>query len=354
MTKFINVRSIISAHVTPLRVALVLTPCVLTALAGCSPKSAPSSSSTPASAPAADTASKPFVVGYNQWIGLVGVFMAKDKGYFKDAGLDVEFKQFSGPADPVPPMLTGQLDGAMTTADTPILLSKSAESNPLKDVWITDTSDGADGIIADKSIATVKDLKGKTIAATKGQVNEYLLLKALTANGMTEDDLTVVNMDADSAGAAMVAHKVPAAVTWEPWLSKAAGGGGHVIYSSKEAPNAILDVFTVPQNTIDARPDDVKKFVAACAKGADYANSHVDEAAQTAAKYFGTTEKDAKVMLTKVKVYGADDNRKLMGTPSAPGPAFKTANEISQFFVAQKVIPEAPDTSKMFTTDYLP
>jgi ABC-type nitrate/sulfonate/bicarbonate transport system substrate-binding protein len=72
-----------------------------------------------------------FSVGYNQWIGSVGVFLAKEKGYFKDAGLNVEMKQFAGPADSVPPLIAGQLDAALTTADTPILLSKEANSNPL-------------------------------------------------------------------------------------------------------------------------------------------------------------------------------------------------------------------------------
>ena len=46
---------------------------------------------------------KPFQIGYNQWIGSVGVFLAKEKGYFKDAGLDVQMKLFAGPADSEPP-----------------------------------------------------------------------------------------------------------------------------------------------------------------------------------------------------------------------------------------------------------
>lgn len=324
----------------------------LWALTGCGHQA--SNPPTPAGT-ASPGASKPFTVAYNQWIGLSGVFLAKDKGYFQQAGLNVELKQFSGPADGVPPLMTGQLDGAFTTADTPILLDKGAGDGALKDVWIVDTSDGADGIVAQSAIADVKGLKGQTVAATKGQVNEFLLLKALQANGMTEADVQVTNMDADAAGAAMVARKVPAAVTWEPWLSKAqAGGGAHVIFSSKQAPNAILDVLAVSQKTLTGRPADVRAFVAACAKGADYAHAHPDEAAQTAAKYFGSSLKDAKDMLTKVKIYGAADNKTLMGTTAAPGPAVQTVGQIARFFAAQKILPSAPDTSKSFTPEYLP
>lgn len=298
---------------------------------------------------------KPFVVAYNQWIGLVGVFLAKDKGYFDKQGVNVQLKQFSGPADGVPLLVTGQLDGALTTADTPILLSKGPNADSLKDVWITDTSDGADGIVADKSIASVKDLNGKNVAATRGQVNEFLLLTALKQNGMTENDVQVTNMDADSAGAAIVANKVPAAVTWEPWLTKAqSGGNAHIIFTSKQAPNTILDVLTVSKETMQQRPNDVRGFVAAIAQGAEYAGAHPDEAAQVAVKYLGTTLPDAKSMLTKVKIYGPADNRRLIGTPDKPGPALKTASAIGQFFADQKVLPSAPDTSKSFVTDYLP
>ncbi len=306
------------------------------------------------SAAGAKVSGKPFVVGYNQWIGLTGVFMARDKGFFKDAGLDVQMKQFSGPADGVPPLISGQLDGTFTTADTPILLAKEASENALHNVFIVDTSDGADGIAAQKGISSVRQLKGKTVAATKGQVNEFLLLKALQLNGMSDKDVTITNMDADTSGAAIIAGKIPAAVTWEPWLSRAASAGGQVIFSSRQTPDLILDVFTVSKQTLDSRPADVRAFVAACARGADYAAAHPAEAAATAAKSFEIKPPDAKDMLTKVKIYSLKDNRRLMGSASAPGPAFKTASEIGSFFVAQKVIAQAPDVKALFTSEYLP
>jgi len=336
------------------------------ALAGCGQNSATSTSQAPDAAPSTSTnagntagaapklSGQPFVVGYNQWIGLTGVFMARDKGFFKQAGLDVQMKQFAGPADSVPPLISGQIDGSFTTADTPILLAKEATENALSNVFIVDTSDGADGIVAQKGIASVSQLKGKTVAATKGQVNEFLLLKALQSSGMSDKDVTITNMDADTSGAAVLAGKIPAAVTWEPWLSKAASAGGKVIFSSRETPDLILDVFTVSKKTLGAKPQDVRAFVAACAKGADYAKAHPAEAQAVAAKSFEIKAADAKDMLAKVKIYSTTDNRRLMGSVGAPGPAFKTASQIAGFFQAQKVIAQAPDVSALFTSEYLP
>lgn len=321
---------------------------VALALTGCGPKAG-----DPAAGPTS-AGPKPFVVAYNQWIGYVGLWTAQDKGYFKEAGLDVQPKQFSGPADSVPLLLTGKLDAALTTADTVILLNQRAGSAPAACAYIIDTSDGADGLIAQKEIHTVADLRGKTVAATLGQCNELLLLKALEAAKMKPADVTITNMDADTAGAAIVAGKVPAAVTWEPWITKALPGGAHVVFSSHDAPNTLLDVVAASQQTMTGRTADLRAFVAAYAKGAAYDQAHPDEAAQIAAKRLGTSVAESRAMLTKVKLYGTADNRRLIGTAAASGPALASAVEIGRFYVDQKQMPSAPDVSKTFVTDYLP
>lgn len=329
----------------------------LVALAGCNSSSTQSATtSNQTTSPAANTkpSGKPFVVAYNQWIGFAGVLLAQEKGYFKDAGLDVQLKQFSGPADGVPPLIAGQIDAALTTADTPILLSKAGVENPLHNVLVIDTSNGADGIIAQKGISKVADLKGKVVGATKGQVNEFLLLKALDSVGMSANDVKITNMDPEAAGAAVLAGKVPAAVTWEPWLSKASASGASVIYSSKNTPNLLLDVATIAEKTAKERPADVKAFVAACLKGNELALKNPAEAAKVAEKSLGTSQKDALAMLGKVKLFGTAENKTLIGTAAKPGSVAKISSEIAAFFVKNKVMSEAPKNSNLFTADYLP
>ena len=314
---------------------------------------ASNSAATAASKASTKLSGKPLRVAYNQWIGHSGIFLAKEKGYFKEAGLDVEFKQFSGPADGVPPLIAGQLDLALTTVDTPILLSREGQA-PLSNVMLIDMSDGADGVVAGKGITSMRDLKGKTVAATQGQVNEFLLRKALQANGMSESDVRIVNMDAETGGAAVLAGKVPAAVTWEPWLSKAGSAGGRVVFSSAQVPNLLLDVATVTQSTLDERPADVRAFVKAALRGNEEASRNPAQAAKVAKKYFGTTEADALGMLKKVKLYSSQENAQLMKSEGAPGPLAKSSAEIARFFVEQKVMAEAAQHTNLFTARDLP
>ena len=323
--------------------------------AGCASKNETATTAAPDAATATAVVSdKPFRVAFNQWIGFTGVMLAREKGYFKDAGLNVDWKEFPGPADGIAPLIAGQLDAALTTADTPILLSRDSNSNPLMNVYAIDNSRGADGIVAQKGIGKVADLKGKTVAATKGQINEFMLLKALEKSGLKPTDVTITNMDADAGGAAVLAGKVPAAVTWEPWLSKATASGGNIIFSSKEVPDLILDVATVGKGVADARPADVKAFVAAIAKGNAEALANPSEAAKIAKKYFGVDEKEAADMLGKVKLYSAAENATLMGSADKPGVAAKTSQEIADFFVAQKVMAQPPVKADLFTTSFLP
>jgi len=113
----------------------------------------------------------------------------------------------------------------------------------VRQVLALDDSHGGDGMVAKKEIKTIKDLKGKTVAAQLGGGASYFWLAyVLGQNGLKLSDLKLVDMKAGDAGSAFVAGKVDAAVTWEPWLSKARETPfGHVLLSSDRTPGIIVD-----------------------------------------------------------------------------------------------------------------
>src|SRR5690242_1102731 len=115
----------------------------------------------------AAAAGTPIKVGYNQWIGFAQAYVAKDKGIFARHGLDVELVAFPGPGDSLPPLIAGHLDLTLSCPDNVVLLH-GTESDAVVSVFQIDTSAGADGIVAKKSIKSAKDLKGKKVAATVG------------------------------------------------------------------------------------------------------------------------------------------------------------------------------------------
>lgn len=292
---------------------------------------------------------KPYKVGYNSWIGSIAFFVANEKGYFKDEGLDVQTKSFSSPGDTLLPLIAGDLDAALSTADSVITVLDKAPGQ-LKVVYLTDTSAGADAIVAKKSIHNLKSLKGHTVAATLGQCNQLLLEKALEKAGLTDKDIQLTNMNADDSGAAFAAGKLDVAVTWEPWITKASGEkNGHVIFSSAQTPNLILDILAIGNKTADKRAGETRAFLKGLNRGYAFVREHTDEACAIAAKVLDQKPEEVKAMLPKVELYGPEKNVEVM----SGGAAAAASREVAKFFKDKKVNDTLVDVSKLYDASYL-
>jgi NitT/TauT family transport system substrate-binding protein len=290
----------------------------------------------------------PYKVGYNNWIGYISLFVAKDKGFFKEEGIDLQMQSFSAPGDGLAPLLAGELDAHFTTADSVVTALDKAPGR-LSMVYLTDTSAGADAILAKTDIATAADLKGKTVAVTAGQCNELLLRKALEKFNLGPGDVKMTNMNPDDAGAAFVAGQLDAAVTWEPWITKVEGEKkGHVIFSSADTPNLILDVVAISDKTAMEKVDATKAFLKALNKANELAMSDPKGAAEVAAAPLELKPEEVLEMLPKVKLYGAAENEEQM-----KGPAVEVAKELAVFFKDVKANDGLVDTAKIFDASFI-
>ena len=244
--------------------------------------------------------------------------------------------------------MTGDLDAHLSTADSVLTVLDKAPGK-LKVVYLTDTSSGADAVLAKKDIADVKAMKGKKVAATLGQCNHLLLQKALEKAGLTEKDIQLVNMNPDDAGAAFAAGKIDVAVTWEPWITKASGDKkGHVIFSSQETPNLILDVLAISTKTAKNKPDETRAFLKALNRGYEFVQKSPDEAAAIAAKALDQKPDEVKAMLPKVLLYSPAKNIEVMN-----GPAAAATLQVAKFFKDKKVNETLVDVSKLYDPSFL-
>jgi NitT/TauT family transport system substrate-binding protein len=297
---------------------------------------------------AAPPAPKPYKVGFNAWIGSIAFFVAQQKGFFKDEGLDVQTKSFSSPGDGLKPLLSGDLDAVLSTADSVLTVVDKAPGQ-LEIVYLTDTSSGADAILAKKDIKGIKEMKGKKVAATLGQCNQLLLSKALEKAGLTEKDINLVNMNPDDAGAAFAAGQLDVAVTWEPWITKVSGEKkGHVIFSSKDTPMLILDVLAVNTKGAAKKSAETRAFLKALNRGYEFVLAHKEEAAALAGKALEQKPEEVKPMLDKITLYGPAKNLELLA-----GPAAEASKQVAQFFKDKKVNDTLVDTSTLFNASYL-
>lgn len=280
------------------------------------------------------------------WAGYGPLFLARDKGFFKEEGLeDVEISIIAGLAERKAALKGNKVDGMATTLDIETTLE--SEGVPMTIIWALDDSFGGDGILAKKEIKTLADLKGKTVALDVGTTSHIFLLTCLDKAGLTDKDVVLTPVSsAGDAGQAFVAGKVDAAVTWEPWLSRGVKeGNGHLLIDSKQTPGLIVDAVAFRRDFAESHPKEMQAIVNGLAK---------------AMKYFKENEKDAVAIMAKglemkpegfldgIKLYNLEDNVKLF-----EGTVQQTLTKASDFYFDKKVITSQPDVNKMVDASYL-
>ena len=132
---------------------------------------------------------------------------------------------------------------AATTVET--WISWNAAGVATKQIFQLDKSYGADGMATRNTIASIKDLKGKTVAASApGTAPYFTLAWMLRKNGLSVKDVTVVNLEPGPAAQAFVSGQNDAAMTYEPYLStvRAAPDKGKIIATTLDYP-MVMDTF---------------------------------------------------------------------------------------------------------------
>lgn len=169
-----------------------------------------------------DTSLKKIVVGYQKGdpadiSRTRGVLVKK----MKAKGYQVAFKEFQDGSALMTALKSGSINYARL-GDTPPI---TAQTSGVKLTYIAAGASKEKGtgilIPATSNIKSVKELKGKRVAYTKGTSSQYLLLSALKKAGMSASDITWVNMDQSAANVAFSKGKVDAWATWDPYTSQA-------------------------------------------------------------------------------------------------------------------------------------
>lgn len=312
-------------------------PSALEASSTAKPSEGPQASAQPA-APAAPVK---LTVGHDTWVGYASLFIANDLGYFKQAGLEIELKAFSNPVDTLAALASNQLDLGLTTLQNLAVLNGNSDTD-IVGIALLDSSNGADAVVAKKSIATMADLKGKTVALTLGEVNHMFFLMGLEKAGVNPNDVKITSLSGDDAGAAFVTGKVDAAVTWEPWVTKATKSGGHIIFTSASVPDIIMNTVAVHRSKLTTASDAYTRFLGALDRGVRHVRSEPDKAYPVIGKYLNAPVEDVKNMLGGDKLYSLADNKQLFGAAGQAGPAYTTMKTVVDFAVKFKLVKRAP------------
>jgi len=181
-------------------------------------------------------------VGISGWTGFAPLTLAKEAGIFKKNGLDVEIKKIPQASRHLA-IASGDIQCAATTVETWIVWNANGVATT--QLFQLDKSYGADGMAVRNNVASIKDVKGKTVAASApGTAPYFTLAWFLKKNGLNVKDVTVVNMEPAAAAQAFIAGQNDVAMTYEPYLSavRAKPEAGKIIATTLDYP-MVMDTF---------------------------------------------------------------------------------------------------------------
>ncbi len=337
-----------------------LLPCLLPcsalaalALGGCAHKDAAATTTSggTGTTTASSTGSTPgaVTIGYSDWPGWTAWAIADRQGFFKKHNVSVSLKWFPNYTDSLNAFAANQVDAnCQTWSDT---MGPLAQGQAAKVVLINDNSAGNDAVVAGPGIHSIKDLKGKKVATELGTVEQFLLDKALAANGMTEKDIQYVNIKVQDCPGAMIAKTVDAVAVWEPNKSQllAKLPGSHVIFDSRALPGQIPDLLVFQGKFVDAHRPEVQGIVDAWYDSMAWWRAHPDDAVKImadTAKDPGTPAEQAafyKSFIQGTRIFDGAEAQAAFTQSAKPTSLYSSGPSITQFLLAQKQIPKLPD-----------
>jgi NitT/TauT family transport system substrate-binding protein len=182
-------------------------------------------------------------IGISGWTGFSPLVLARDAGIFKANGVDATIKMIPQ-KDRHLAIASGDIQCAATTVETWIVWNAAGVATA--QIFQMDKSYGADGLAVRPDIKSIKDLKGKKVAAWAPGTSPYFLLSwFLKKNGLSVKDVTIVSLDPQGAANAFISGQdISAAATYEPYLSaiRAKPASGKIIATSLDYP-MVMDTF---------------------------------------------------------------------------------------------------------------
>jgi len=174
----------------------------------------------------------------------------------------------------------------------PMAIALAAQGVPIKIVYLGHRYGSAVVVSKDGPIRSVRDLKGRTIAIPSRFSDERLIVfRALEKNGLTAEDVRMVEMAPPDVAGALAAGAVDAFSMGEPYPSQAElGGFGRVLFHAREYwPDYMSCVVVARQDVIDKRPEVVQVLVDGIARSGlwlDEGRPHREHAADFVARYY--------------------------------------------------------------------
>jgi NitT/TauT family transport system substrate-binding protein len=218
-------------------------------------------------------------------IAFLPVYVAQEKGFFKDEGLDVQFVMFNAGSTNLQSLMGGDIQ-MMGSAFVETLGGRAAGYD-VRNFW------GICNLMpfelySNANFRSLKEAKGKRFAISRfGSLTDFLTRATLQHHGVDPKDVTILQIGSTPARfAALSAGAVDASVVWFPVTEIAKGQGFRKLFDLKDIfPEWPYETFAAREGWLVKERADVTKFLRAYQRGVKHTWDSKDDAVRAMRKY---------------------------------------------------------------------
>lgn len=266
-------------------------------------------------------------VSLDEWIGWKSIIDAngglttQSGSIYDKLGIKVNINIINDATQSSNALIKGDLNAAGYTINRTAFLSKKF-TNAGKEVimpYITNYSNGGDGIIAKSSIKNVNDLVNAKIGVPEFSEAQTLVVWFVNNSDLSAKkkakiiDNLVLFSTADDAAKAFFAGQIDVAATWEPYLTQAKNmTDAHVLFSTASSSNLVMDGILFDKKFAEAHADVVEKFIQGSLEAADMYNTEFDAIREVMPMFNTTSDEDIVANTESAKLTTWKDNSDLL------------------------------------------
>jgi NitT/TauT family transport system substrate-binding protein len=215
--------------------------------------------------------------GLQRTVSLASVFVAQDKGYFLEQGLELEFEILTAGSDIMTQVGAGNLHAGSGSGAS--LFNGFARGLDIKIIGSTQQNDPAGeaantivvrtDLLDSGAVRELRDLRGRKVAVNaRGVASEYIVDRLVRQDGITVDDVELVSIPFPDMNAALTNRVIDAAFITEPYLTQAETLGVARRIAPNQPAGEQITVLLINTGFVRANPEADVRFMTAYLRAA--------------------------------------------------------------------------------------
>lgn len=295
-------------------------------------------------------------IGYKNLIDSNGGLTTQPGSIYDQLGIKVNINIINDPTQSSNALIAGDVDAAGYTINRVAFLSQKFKDANCDVVFpfVTNFSNGGDGIIATSKINSVNDLVGAKIGVPQFGESHAMIVWFVQNSNLTDEekqdiiDNLILFATADETAKAFFAGELDVAATWEPYLSQAQSmSDAHIFFSTASSKSLIMSGVLFSKDFAEANPETVQKFIQGAFMGSDLYETEMDTIKDAMPMFSTASDQDVLDMCAGAKLTTWADNNELLDNEAK---SIYTAMCDVWESLGESVVPEMVDS--MFDKSY--